>query len=110
VSQILTQKKYFIKYSNQIEVSPEDRKVLLCYTNSPWAAKGTLTKISKASWKNKPSWCIIGLNDETIPPALTRAEAKMINATTLELESSHVPMLSQPNKVADFIIKAAQTL
>jgi pimeloyl-ACP methyl ester carboxylesterase len=109
VSQILTQKKYFIKYSNQIEVSPEDRKVLYA-TQTPWAAKGTLTKISKASWKNKPSWCIIGLNDETIPPALTRAEAKMINATTLELESSHVPMLSQPNKVADFIIKAAQTL
>jgi len=91
------------------DLEEEDRKILYA-TQTPWAAKGTLTKISKASWKNKPSWCIIGVNDETIPPALTRAEAKMINATTLELESSHVPMLSQPNKVADFIIKAAETL
>lgn len=90
------------------DLEEEDRKILYA-TQTPWAAKGTLTKISKAAWKNKPSWCIIGLNDETIPPALTRAEAKMINATTLELESSHVPMLSQPNKVADFIIKAANT-
>ncbi|HEY6974969.1 MAG TPA: alpha/beta hydrolase, partial [Chitinophagaceae bacterium] len=91
------------------DLKPEERKILYA-TQTPWAAKGTLTKISKAAWKNKPSWCIIGLNDETIPPVLTRAEAKMINATTLELESSHVPMLSQPDKVAEFIINAAKTL
>jgi pimeloyl-ACP methyl ester carboxylesterase len=91
------------------DLPPEERKVLYA-TQIPWAAKGTLTKISKAAWKNKPSWCIIGLNDETVPATLTKAEAKMINATTLELESSHVPMLSQPNKVAAFIISAAQAV
>lgn len=91
------------------DMKAEDRKILHA-TQTPWAAKATLTKISKAAWKNKPSWCIIGLNDETIPPELTRAEAKMINATTLELESSHVPMLSQPGKVTAFIINAAEAL
>ena len=91
------------------DLNAADRKVLYA-TQIPWAAKATTTKISKAAWKNKPSWCIIGLNDETVPPPLTRAEAKMINASTLELKSSHVPMLSQPNKVAAFIISAAQTL
>jgi len=91
------------------DLDEEERGVLYA-TQTPWAAKATATKISKAAWKNKPSWCIIGLEDETIPPALTRAEAKMINATTLELKSSHVPMLSQPNKVAAFIISAAETL
>jgi pimeloyl-ACP methyl ester carboxylesterase len=91
------------------DLPPEERGVLYA-TQIPWAAKGSLTKISKAAWKNKPSWCVIGLNDETIPATLTKAEAKMINATTLELESSHVPMLSQPNKVASFIISAAQSL
>jgi pimeloyl-ACP methyl ester carboxylesterase len=91
------------------DLNETDRKVLYA-TQIPWAAKATTTKISKAAWKNKPSWCIIGLNDETVPPTLTRAEAKMLNATTLELRSSHVPMLSQPDKVAEFIISAAQTL
>lgn len=91
------------------DLNAEERKVLYA-AQTPWAAKATITKISKAAWKNKPSWCIIGLNDETIPPALTRAEAKMINAKTLELNSSHVPMLSQPNKVAAFIMSAAETL
>jgi pimeloyl-ACP methyl ester carboxylesterase len=91
------------------DLKAKDRKILYA-TQTPWSAKATLTKISTAAWKNKPSWCIIGLHDETIPAPLTKAEAKMINATSLELNSSHVPMLSQPNKVAAFIIKAAQTL
>jgi hypothetical protein len=33
-----------------------------------------------------------------------------MTTTTLTLESSHVPMVSQPDKVADFILKAATTL
>jgi pimeloyl-ACP methyl ester carboxylesterase len=91
------------------DLDAEDRNVLYA-TQIPWAAKGSTTKISKAAWKNKPSWCVIGLNDKTVPPQLTRAEAKMIKATTLELESSHVPMLSQPDKIAAFIVSAAETL
>ncbi|HEY4109627.1 alpha/beta hydrolase [Puia sp.] len=91
------------------DLSAQERKVLYA-TQTPWAAKATVTPITKAAWKNKPSWCIIGLNDKTIPPALTRVEAKMIHATTLELSSSHVPMLSQPVKVAAYIMRAAQTL
>ena len=31
-------------------------------------------------------------------------------STTLTLASSHVPMLSQPDKVADFILNAVTTL
>jgi hypothetical protein len=34
----------------------------------------------------------------------------MINATMSELKFSHVPMLSQPDKVAAFIVSAAQAL
>jgi hypothetical protein len=33
-----------------------------------------------------------------------------MKATTLTLASSHVPMMSQPDKVADFIVKAVTTL
>ena len=86
-----------------------DRDVIFA-TQVPWAAKSTTDKITKAAWKNKPSWCIIGTNDQTVPPALERAGAAMIKATTIELKSSHVPMLSMPDKVATFIIGAAQKL
>jgi hypothetical protein len=37
-----------------------------------------------------------------------RAQEKF--ATTLTLSSIHVPMMSQPDKVADFIVKAVTTL
>ncbi len=38
------------------------------------------------------------------------ATAKRMNAKTLIVASSHVPMLSQPQKAADFIIEAAASL
>lgn len=91
------------------DLPAEDRKIIFA-TQTPWAGKATTTKVVKPAWKSKPSWCIIGLDDQMVTPGLARAEAKMIKATTLELQSSHVPMISQPGKVADFIIEAAQKL
>jgi pimeloyl-ACP methyl ester carboxylesterase len=79
-------------------------------TQTPWAVRATQTKVMDPAWKTRPSWFIIGIEDKMVPVALARAEAKMIGATTLELHSSHVPMLSQPEKVAAFIIGAAKTL
>jgi pimeloyl-ACP methyl ester carboxylesterase len=45
-------------------------------------------------------------NDRTIPPELERFVAKRMKATTFETDSSHVPMLSQPDFVLDVIRKA----
>jgi pimeloyl-ACP methyl ester carboxylesterase len=60
-----------------------------------------------AAWKTKPSWYIIGKNDRTVHPDLERAMAKRMNATAYELDSSHVPMLSKPEKVLEVIRAAA---
>ena len=40
-------------------------------------------------------------------PDLERALAKRMGATTYEIDSSHVPMLSQPERVLDGIRTAA---
>jgi pimeloyl-ACP methyl ester carboxylesterase len=56
------------------------------------------------------SWYIVAAHDQTIPPAVERDSAKRMGAETLVLESSHVPMLSQPGAVAEFIAKAAACL
>ena len=89
---------------------PEEERQVIFATQVPWAAVATTRKISNAAWKTKPSWAIIGIDDYMVPAELARAEAKMIKAKTIELQSSHVPMVSQPTKVADFIISAAQAL
>jgi hypothetical protein len=48
-----------------------------------------------------------GKNDRTVHPDLECFVAKRMKATTHELESSHVPMLSKPNFVLDMIRAAA---
>ncbi|WP_210521145.1 alpha/beta hydrolase [Hymenobacter terricola] len=91
------------------DVPATERKVMYA-TQVPWAKTYTTEKVTAAAWKTKPSWCIIAKLDRSIDPELERAEAKMIKATSLELNSSHVSMVSQPKKVADFIVEATQKL
>ena len=49
----------------------------------------------------------MGNNDRTVHPDLERFVAKRMKATTHELESSHVPMVSKPYLVLDVIRTAA---
>jgi pimeloyl-ACP methyl ester carboxylesterase len=91
------------------DVSPEERKVIYA-TQVTWAASATGEKVNSPAWKTKPSWYIVAAKDGMINPDLERFKARLIKATTIELTASHVPMISQPNKVAAFIISAAQTL
>lgn len=89
---------------------PVAKRNELVATQTPWAASATTQKVYNVAWKHKPSWAIVAQEDRMIDPGQERATAKMINATTIELKSSHVPMVSQPEKVADFIVKATQQL
>jgi len=63
--------------------------------------------ITTAAWHIKPSWFVIASNDRMISPEQERVTAKRMNARTLVLPTSHVPMLSKPKEVADFIGDAA---
>ena len=67
-------------------------------------------KMEGVSWKSKPSWYVLGKNDHTVHPDLQRFLAKRMRATTIELESSHVPMLSQPERVLEVIRNAANAV
>ena len=67
-------------------------------------------KVEGTAWKSKPSWYIVAMKDRTVNPELERFVAKRMGATTYESESSHVPMLSNPNHVLDVIRTAAKSL
>jgi pimeloyl-ACP methyl ester carboxylesterase len=62
------------------------------------------------AWKTKPSWYIVATKDRTVQPELERFVAKRMNATTYEVESSHVIMLSQPEFVLDVIRDAVAAI
>ena len=87
---------------------PESERKLMVATQGPQAFSALKEKITKAAWKNKPSWYVVAANDRMINPDLERKLAKKLNATTLELKSSHVAMLAEPEKVAAFILEAAK--
>jgi pimeloyl-ACP methyl ester carboxylesterase len=63
-----------------------------------------------AAWKHKPTSYIVGSNDRTIQPELQRFLAARMKAKITEVASSHVPMLSQPQRVCDVIVDAATNI
>jgi pimeloyl-ACP methyl ester carboxylesterase len=66
--------------------------------------------VNGAAWKSKPTYYILGANDRTVHPDLQRFVAKRMNAKVTELHSSHVPMLSQPERVYEVIREAAEAV
>src|SRR5437870_2998785 len=62
------------------------------------------------AWKSLPSWYLVSQNDEAIPPDAERQFATRMGATTVEIPSSHVAMVSHPDDVAGLIEKAAASV
>jgi pimeloyl-ACP methyl ester carboxylesterase len=65
------------------------------------------TKTTTAAWRVKPTWYQVSTEDRTIDPGLERFLAKRMQATTIELDSSHVSLVSHPKEIADLILLAA---
>src|SRR5580658_3077950 len=86
----------------------EEEKQVVWATANPPAVTLFDQKPKGVAWKNKPSWYIVAANDRAVHPELERFAAKRMGATTTELASSHVPMLSQPEAVLDVIRAAAK--
>ncbi|AXA45173.1 alpha/beta fold hydrolase (plasmid) [Rhizobium leguminosarum] len=63
-----------------------------------------------AAWKSKPTYYIVGTEDRTVQPELQRFLAERMGAKVTELASSHVPMLSQPQRVYQVIRDAADAV
>ncbi len=86
----------------------EDEANLIAITQGAVRIASFDEKLSIAAWANKPSWYIVSANDLMIHPDAQRALAARSKATTVTLQTSHVPMLSQPEQVADVIIAASR--
>lgn len=74
----------------------------------PGAFASLVTPSGVPAWKTIPSWYMVAKNDRIIPPEAERAMAARAGAKTVEVSSSHVPMISQPLKVLSLIKSAAK--
>lgn len=63
-----------------------------------------------AAWKELPSWAVVATGDRAAGSDVVRSMAQRANADIVEVDGSHVVMISQPDAVTDVIMRALQEL
>lgn len=85
---------------------PAAGAALLAATQGPMFAGAFDGQVTATAYSSKPSWFVVADNDQIIPAPLQVIFAEKMGATQVHVASSHVPMLSQPQVVADAIVAA----
>jgi pimeloyl-ACP methyl ester carboxylesterase len=62
------------------------------------------------AWKSLPSWFLVADGDQAIPPDAQRQFAARMGATTVEVSTNHVAMVSHPDEVLQLIKTAAEAV
>jgi len=91
------------------DVEPTTAKVMYA-VQQPLALSAFGDVMDVPAWKSQPTWYLVAQNDEAIPPDAERQFAGRMGATTVEIASGHVAMVSQPDAAADLIKTAAASV
>ena len=91
------------------DLSEQEKKFVWATHFAP-AADLFTQKLDGVAWRSKPASYIVATNDRTVQPESQRFLAKRMGATTHEVDSSHVPMLSHPDVVINVIRATAKAV
>jgi pimeloyl-ACP methyl ester carboxylesterase len=91
------------------DVDPVTAKVMYA-VQQPLAASTLEDVMGVPAWKSLPTWFLVAEGDQAIPPDAERQFAKRMGATTIEVPSNHVAMVSHPDDVVGLIDTAAKAL
>jgi pimeloyl-ACP methyl ester carboxylesterase len=91
------------------DVDPVKARVMYA-VQQPVAASAFQDVMGVPAWKSLPTWFMVATADEAIPPEAERQFAARMGATTIEIASSHVAMVSHPDEVAQLIETAAMAV
>jgi pimeloyl-ACP methyl ester carboxylesterase len=89
---------------------PEEVTAVMAATQRPVAADAFTDLSGSPAWKRLPSWAVVATSDKAAGTDIVRSMAERAGADIVEVESSHVVMVSQPQEVADLIVRAAQAV
>ncbi|MEU3414707.1 alpha/beta fold hydrolase [Streptomyces sp. NPDC006658] len=81
---------------------------VLAVSQRPLAAQAFADAAPAAAWRTKPSWGLVAASDHTINPDVERYGYQRAGMTTVEVDSSHLVMLSHPERVVDLIEEAVR--
>jgi pimeloyl-ACP methyl ester carboxylesterase len=79
-------------------------------TQRPFTQEAFGAPSGTPAWMSIPSWYLVASDDRAIPPVTQRFMAERAGAQTAEVNSSHVPQISQPDAVTEIILQAAESL
>jgi pimeloyl-ACP methyl ester carboxylesterase len=88
------------------DVDPVQAQVMHA-VQQPLASSAFGEVMGVPAWKTLPSWYLVAADDQALPPQAERMFASRMGATTVEIPSSHVAMVSHPGDVAQLITSAA---
>jgi pimeloyl-ACP methyl ester carboxylesterase len=87
------------------DLSPEEARVLYA-VQQPFKKSLTTEKTTNAAWRTKPTFYAVSTQDRTINPDLERFMAKRMGAKTIEIEASHLALISHPDAITNLILEA----
>jgi pimeloyl-ACP methyl ester carboxylesterase len=100
----LPEEDFVDHFASDVETS---RARVLCAVQQG-LSMGTFEDVmSVPAWKSFPTWYLVATDDEAIPPDAERTFARRMGAQTVEVPSSHLPMVSHPAEVVRLIEAAA---
>jgi pimeloyl-ACP methyl ester carboxylesterase len=91
------------------DLDPVKAKVLYA-VQQPLAATGFDEVMTIPAWKFLPSRYLVTQDDQALPPDAQRIFANRMNATTIEVPSGHLAMVSHPAEVVKLTETAAEAV
>ena len=91
------------------DVDPVTSKVMFA-VQQPLASNTFGDAMGVPAWRSLPSWYLISTEDEAIPPPAQQMFAQRMGATTIEVPSSHLAMVSHPKEVVRLTEMAGDAL
>jgi len=79
---------------------------VLYAVQQPFKKSLTTERTTNAAWRSKPSFYAVSTQDRTINPDLERFMAKRMGAKTIEVDASHLALISQPDAITSLIMDA----
>lgn len=87
---------------------PAEETAIMATSQGPLNSAALEQVVTNVAWEQKPSWYAVSLKDNMTHTDLQKEFVKKLNATAIELDSSHTSMLSKPDDISKLIIDAAK--
>ncbi len=100
----LSQDAFLNDFANGVD--PQQARVLYA-VQGPISDTLFASRTTAAAWHDKPTFYAVSKQDRTTSPELERFLASRMGATTVELDSGHLSLVTHPQEIANLILEAA---